>query len=870
MNRFQTFFGIACTWAMLCISGYVRSEGLTRIWDNVAIGGGGYITGMAIHPENPDILYARTDVGGAYRWDPEAERLIPLLDWVSFEDRNLYGVNGIALDPTDQDVVYVSLGKYVTRGPADVYKSTDRGETWTPMGLNKPFAGNNHPNRQGTTLVYEPSAQALFAGTPTEGLWIYRNGNWTQAGDIPGQAVRSIAIHPANPDHIYVASSHSVIWGTTYGDPADSGIYRSLDGGASFTRIPIAYGAVNQFTELSFSKEGDALYVSAYQNVSGSTGGVFRIDSPDTASVWVAISPIAGTYRAVTASPHDNDTVITSLGGYDNLNHVYFSTNRGATWIRKNNYTVHNIVPWHPVKYPGSAISCFIFDPVDPHKVYFSDWYSLYLTEDITAEPVHWHNEMSRGHEEIVPVVIVGAHPDNAAGAILYAGGADISGVCQTDLFAYTEIPNYATQIPALKEMSGVDYSEADGNVVVVMGGSGNNSGWDMNIGAVGVSTDGGATLTAAPGFDADWGGGRVAVSATDPDNFVVLGRYGGVFTTTDFGETFVRPVGVVADHDYGIGNIFNTRHPLVADRVNGHFYLYNQSSGDFLRSTDKGLSFQEVGQVAANSGAHLNVVSVPGHAGHLWLTQQSEYNWHATQGMYHSTDGGETWTRRNEFDRALLVTVGKAKKGAAYPTLYTMARKTTDSVYWFYASTDGGDTWQRVNDVPRAGNQPMCMGACPAVFGRFYVGTNGRGVYVAQFREGYEAWMADVKAPGTPAGLMDDPDGDGIPNLMEYALADGHPNQENQAQLPVWQQVYNEENQPTLTVQVPLRSGVRGLQYRVERSLDLGGWAYDPDRVLVISDAEDGQLILQHEPDALESKLFLRLNVVPESQGTE
>jgi hypothetical protein len=822
---------------------------------------------MAIHPSDPSILYARTDVGGAYRWDAGKQRLIPLLDWVPYKDRNLYGVNGVALDPTDPDVVYLSLGKYVTRSPSDVYRSDDRGETWTPMGLNKPFAGNNHPNRQGTTLVYQPTTASLFAGTPTEGLWIHNSGNWTQALDIPEQSVRSIAIHPSNPDHIYVASSHSEVWGTTYGDPADSGIYRSTDGGLNFTRIPIAYGNVNQFTEISFAKDGNSLFVSAFDNQHGSTGGVFRIDSPDTASAWVEISPATwGSYRAVTASPHDDDTVITSIGSYDNLDRIYLSTDRGDTWTRKDNFTINNIVPWHPNTYPGSAISCFLFDPVNPNKVYFSDWYSLYLTEDITANPVHWHNEMSRGHEEIVPAIVRGAHPDNQAGVLVYAGGADISGVAQKDLDAYTTIPNFATQVPALKEMSGVDYSEADGDVVVVMGGGGSSSGWSMDVGAVGLSTDGGQTLTAASGYDPAWGGGRVAVSATDPDNFVVLGNSGGVRVTTDFGVSFQTPTGVSGT--YGIGNIFNTRHPLAADRVNGHFYLYNHDNGQFLRSTDSGQSFQVVGSIGSNSGEQIHMATAPGHAGHIWLSQQNEYSSSSSQGLYVSTDGGATWTQKSEFTHALMVALGKAKTGANYPTIYTLARQATDSDYWFYASTDGGANWQRVNFVPQAGNQPTCMGADQAVFGRFYVGTNGRGVYVAQFEEGYEAWMADNMAPGTPWDPAADPDADGISNIFEYTLAGGHPNQPNTASKPQWTFFADANSTPVHQAVIPVREGLQGLQIELEHSIDLSGWSYDPTRVEATTDPITGHLILNFDPvDPLNlsdspPKQFFRLSI--------
>ena len=86
-------------------------------WKNVQIVGAGFVSGIVFHPTAPGVRYARTDIGGAYRWSEPARRWEPLLDWVSYDDRNLMGVESIALDPSDPNRVYMALGTYTAAGP---------------------------------------------------------------------------------------------------------------------------------------------------------------------------------------------------------------------------------------------------------------------------------------------------------------------------------------------------------------------------------------------------------------------------------------------------------------------------------------------------------------------------------------------------------------------------------------------------------------------------------------------------------------------------------------------------------------------------------------------------------------------------------
>ena len=59
---------------------------ITYEYKNAPIPGGGYVTGLLYHPKQPGILYARTDIGGVYRYEYEKKCWKSLIDSVSMED----------------------------------------------------------------------------------------------------------------------------------------------------------------------------------------------------------------------------------------------------------------------------------------------------------------------------------------------------------------------------------------------------------------------------------------------------------------------------------------------------------------------------------------------------------------------------------------------------------------------------------------------------------------------------------------------------------------------------------------------------------------------------------------------------------------
>ena len=108
-------------------------------WKNVVTGGGGgFIPGIIFNESEKDLIYARTDIGGAYRWNPVGSSWTPLTDFVGWDDWNNNGIDALASDPVDPDRVYMAVGTYTNSWVKDngyIFRSTDRGDTWEKTEL---------------------------------------------------------------------------------------------------------------------------------------------------------------------------------------------------------------------------------------------------------------------------------------------------------------------------------------------------------------------------------------------------------------------------------------------------------------------------------------------------------------------------------------------------------------------------------------------------------------------------------------------------------------------------------------------------------------------------------------------------------------
>jgi len=150
-------------------------------WNSVKFGGGGYVTGLIYHPTSANVLYARTDVGGAYRWNTTNSTWTPITDGVGFgAGGGAHCIESMATDTNNDQKVYLVAG---CSGNGRLFISSDRGTNWTWVDLPFTVEGNDSGRAIGERLKVDPNnSQTLWYASRQEGLWTSWDGgkNWSQ------------------------------------------------------------------------------------------------------------------------------------------------------------------------------------------------------------------------------------------------------------------------------------------------------------------------------------------------------------------------------------------------------------------------------------------------------------------------------------------------------------------------------------------------------------------------------------------------------------------------------------------------------------------------------------------------------------------
>ena len=181
-------------------------------WSPVRIVAGGYIPGLIAHPTQSGLIYARTDIGSVYRWNPAGRQWIPLTDFHVPSDYNLQGPESIAVDPTDPNRLYIAAGMYTSNTKSAILVSTDQGATFSTNSVAFPMGANNDGRDMGERLAVNPfNPSELFMGTRSLGLWKSEDyaKTWNKVSSFPiinsndGYGIDWVLFDPANSSTIY-------------------------------------------------------------------------------------------------------------------------------------------------------------------------------------------------------------------------------------------------------------------------------------------------------------------------------------------------------------------------------------------------------------------------------------------------------------------------------------------------------------------------------------------------------------------------------------------------------------------------------------------------------------------------------------------
>ncbi|MFF4305421.1 1,4-beta-glucanase [Streptomyces sp. NPDC001601] len=688
---------------------------VTYRWRNAVIGGTGFVTGVLFHPTTPGLAYARTDIGGAYRWDARTARWTPLTDHLGWDDWNLLGVEAMAVDPAHPDRLYLALGTYAQSwaGNGAVLRSDDRGTTWTRTDLTVKLGANEDGRGMGERLLVDPrDSDTLWLGTRHDGLLksTDRGASWAQDGGFPATPSAS-----GQGVSLLVAAGRAVYagWADGDGSAAAVSLYRTTDG-ATWEAVPGGPTGTSARIPVraAYDRHARELYVT-YADApgpNGQTDGSVHKLATGTGR-WTEVTPVAPGagdtfgYGGVAVDARRPGTVVVSTNNrWTAVDTLYRTTDGGRTWTSLKESAVFDVSETPFLKWGGAEpkfgwwIQAVAVDPYDSEHVVYGTGATLYGTRDL----VHWAPEV-RGLEETSVLQLVSPPVGEAH---LLSGSGDI-GVLYHERLTASPSRGMATN-PVFGSATGL--AQAAGRPAYVV-----RAGWGDN-GNGAFSEDGGRTwaLFAAQPSLAHDAPGPIAANA---DGSVLLwsfvhwdGTKYPAHRSDDNGATWTE----ISSFPKGATPVADPADPTL-------FYAYDTDTGTLQASTDSGLSFTARATGLPSGDSQFQLVAAPGRSGDLWLGVK----WN---GLYRSTDGGATFAKVAGCRAAYTLGFGKAADGAGYPAIYLVG--STESITAVHRSDDEAGSWVRINDDRHQwGWTGQAVTGDPRVYGRVYLATNGRGI---------------------------------------------------------------------------------------------------------------------------------------------
>src|SRR5688500_9296986 len=536
-------------------------------------------------------------------------------------------------------------------GEAAIWRSEDRGTSWTVFEVPFKMGGNEPGRGLGERLAIDPNNHStLLFGSRHDGL---------QRSDDAGRTWRKVPSFPhggrglpANPREanagisFVLFDSKSPAIFAAVADPAERHLYRSDDGGESWTAVPGGPGAEMLPVKGDIDDAGN-LYV-AYATSIGpndiADGSVWRLDT--RSGEWSDITPDPtgqGAYMGLSIDRRrPGRLAVSSVNRWQPGDTVWVSEDHGRTWDdlsprSRRDTSVSPFLNWGEAETEfGHWTAGLAIDPFDGGAIVYTTGATVYRTDegDKPKGAILW-TPWVRGIEQTAVITLISP----TGGAPLISGFGDLAGFVHDRLDVS---PPGMHLEPRLSHTNNLDYAGLAPQIVV-------RSGTGRNVPADGAtlawSEDGGHTwralrapkrpLGAEPARRYDLGGeAPINVSA---DGAVFIVGTPMALVTRDRGNTWAAPEGLPA----GVRAIADKADPQLfygVDFVEHKVFVSRDGARSFAPAPAQGLPAALSAAAPRWRESQWPMQATPGHVGELWFKLDGA--------LYHSGDVAQTFRR--------------------------------------------------------------------------------------------------------------------------------------------------------------------------------------------------------------------------------
>jgi photosystem II stability/assembly factor-like uncharacterized protein len=280
----------------------MKSQAVSRGVQQIEFAGptniGGRISDIEFNPNDPNIVYAGAATGGVFKSTDMGNT------WTAiFDDAANLNVGDIGIDPNNPDIIYVGTGEanggHNNFPGGGVYKSVDAGQTWQLIGLeNSVSVGRIVVDPSNSNRIFVAAVGSYFTPNPERGIFRSDDGGATWENVLfvsDSTGAIDIIIDPVNPSRLIASMWERVrrpftshLYGPT------SGLYKSLDGGDTWTKIEPSAGLPDSQAEnigrigIALCKSQPDIVYAMYTN-GGSYIGFYK--SANFGTTWSNADP---------------------------------------------------------------------------------------------------------------------------------------------------------------------------------------------------------------------------------------------------------------------------------------------------------------------------------------------------------------------------------------------------------------------------------------------------------------------------------------------------------------------------------------------------------------------------------------------------